>query len=147
MGVLGKLMFWKKKDDFSLDGQDIGKFGTDNGFGDVGKGMGEGNLGMEHPDNLGLPNTNPYLRQSQSNFQGTQIPSPNSFSGATAPPGFQAPPITPEQPPRQDYVISKDMEIISAKLDSLKAYLDAINQRLSNIERIASSEQDKKRGW
>lgn len=32
---------------------------------------------------------------------------------------------------------NKDMEIISAKLDALKATLDNINHRLENIERIA----------
>lgn len=41
-------------------------------------------------------------------------------------------------------MISKDLEIISAKLDSMKATLEAINQRLNNLERIAAGEKREK---
>ena len=48
--------------------------------------------------------------------------------------------------PRQD--MTKDVEIISAKIDALKAMLESISQRIANIERIAQSEQEKaKRSW
>jgi hypothetical protein len=43
----------------------------------------------------------------------------------------------------RDYIAEKNMEIISTKLDAMKASLEIINQRLTNIERIASAEQQK----
>jgi len=43
---------------------------------------------------------------------------------------------------REKDMMGKDLEIISAKLDALKSSLDAINQRLANLERIAAGEKD-----
>ncbi len=37
--------------------------------------------------------------------------------------------------------LEKDIQVLTAKLDSLKAILDNINQRLANIERIANESQ------
>ena len=37
--------------------------------------------------------------------------------------------------------VEKDIQILNAKLDALKAILDNINQRLANIERIANESQ------
>ena len=52
-------------------------------------------------------------------------------SPAPAPPGFA-------QPLQEaTTTLEKDIQLLSAKLDSLKAILDNINQRLANIERIA----------
>jgi hypothetical protein len=44
---------------------------------------------------------------------------------------------------------AKDFELINAKLDAVKASIESINQRLANIERIASesSEPQKKKTW
>ncbi len=58
------------------------------------------------------------------------------------------PPITPMQhaafqPVPFQETTNKDFEIISAKLDSIRANLDAINQRLANLERVAYGEKDK----
>ena len=44
----------------------------------------------------------------------------------------------PQQPlPIQQGVDAKDLEVISAKLDAIKALLESLNQRLANLERIA----------
>ena len=37
--------------------------------------------------------------------------------------------------------IGKDLEIISAKLDAIKAELDSMNQRMKRVERIAEGEK------
>lgn len=59
-------------------------------------------------------------------------------------PSFTVPPhLEPVQPTQQ--LPSHQIELISAKLDSLKASLDMINQRLENIERMGQSEQYRKR--
>ena len=60
-------------------------------------------------------------------------------------PPVQMSPSFPQHPQQQFPVTySKDLEIISAKLDSIKASIEAINQRLTNLERIAAGERDEK---
>jgi len=64
------------------------------------------------------------------------------------PPAWMPTPVTPMQhaayqPVSPQEVTNKDLEIISAKLDSIRANLDAINQRLANLERVAYAEKDK----
>ena len=48
---------------------------------------------------------------------------------------FTPPPIQsmPQSPP----ISEKDLELISAKLDAIKALLDNLNQRVASLERIA----------
>lgn len=43
-----------------------------------------------------------------------------------------------------DYMISKNIEVLSSKMDAIRAAIESINQRLANIERIAQSEHDDK---
>lgn len=53
----------------------------------------------------------------------------------------------------QGYTASKDMEVISAKLDAIRAALENISQRLANLERSVYGEQQQqpqyqyRRGW
>jgi len=61
----------------------------------------------------------------------------------TAPP-LGAQPQVPAYAPSQD-IIAKDLEVLSAKLDALRASIESMNQRLANLERIA--EESKKRTW
>jgi hypothetical protein len=129
MGILDKLMFWKKKDEFSSD---IGNFGADPSMGQA------PNLGMNVPEygqDLGLPNQG----YNEPQF-GQQLPASQFGQAPSMFQGYQ-------QPAKPAFDVNKDMEVISAKLDSLRAYLDSINQRLANIERIAMNEEEKKRGW
>jgi len=53
------------------------------------------------------------------------------------------PPPTPHPQAHDPNPLQKDMEILSSKLDYLKASLESINQRLANLEHIARKEQDK----
>jgi hypothetical protein len=45
--------------------------------------------------------------------------------------------------PGQPDLISKNIEIVSYKIDALKAAIDSISQRLANLESMARNEQDK----
>jgi hypothetical protein len=129
MGVLSKLAFWKKKDDFSDIGKDLG-LDKDMGF--------DGGAGPSPDLGMGLE---PMNQQTQHPFQ--QYPSMQQSQS-----GFQQPSFTPPQPMQQalssgdSYINSKNLEVISSKLDALRATLDSINQRLSNIESIARGEQE-----
>jgi len=40
---------------------------------------------------------------------------------------------------------SKNLEIISSKLDALRASIESLNQRLANLEAIARGEEDQSR--
>ena len=133
--MLGKLMFWKKDDDLRLD-DDIGLPKSSS--------MPHNDLAL---DTQGLPKQSELPPQdiSMENFKN----SPERSLG-----GFRDPPqrmMSQEPQPHSmfqqpAYGQNKDMEIISAKLDSLKATLESINQRIANLERIAYGEDDSKRG-
>ncbi len=130
MAFLDKLMFWKKSDDFS---------DFDNQF----------NPGSFQNNNLGMPNMNPGLPANtppQGNEYNFDNNIQNPFSQQqSAPPGFQTTPMMPQAPQQPHQDISKDIELLSYKLDTIKAALEVINQRIANLERIASGER--KRGW
>ena len=72
---------------------------------------------------------------------------PSFQQSSQGPQGFQTQPLFQQQPAysNEDYINSKNLEVISSKLDALRAALDSINQRLANIEAIARGEQEDRR--
>ncbi len=142
MGMLDKLKFWKKKEGFpglKLDlplatgaGSGMGGFGQD---ATAGLG-GTGQLGGMKETEISLRGFGAETIEEQ---QGRLTPTPlggQSYSG-----GFSQ----PQQAPRAD-IMAKDIEIISSKLDTLRATLDALNQRMANIEAYLG-EQKRRGGW
>ena len=142
-GVFAKVLPWKKKDDLALgDNLGLGGFGSPGpgmqgqgpGFGsgmpyDPFGGGGAGNLGMGMG---GLP---------QSQY--TQAQPLGGFQGAAP----QAEAFQRNQDYERSYAAGKEIEIVSAKLDAIKAALETLNQRLGTIERYIQTEQDfRKRG-
>ena len=128
MGFFNKLAFWKKKDDLDSLGKD---FGIDKELGlDLGAGPSP-DLGMS----IEPAQQQPY--QKYPSFQ---------QSGFQPQPSFQSQPAF-QQPSYQsdNYIASKNLEVISSKLDALRATMESINQRLANIEAIARGEQEDKR--
>jgi len=113
MGILSKLMFWKREPEL----EEL-------------PGAGEPDL-TKDITGLGRPE---FGDQSSYPQPPQGIPPPQPVS----PPSFQQQPV----PPQQETIISKEMEILSSKLDSIKANLDSINQRLANIERLAYGEHE-----
>jgi len=142
MSILDKVMFWKKKDDFSdLQGSDPFIKGS----------LANDPLGAAPQDNLAFGNEfNPSPQQSlqQQSAIPQSYPGPSSFQQqSSAPfPGQSFNPRAAEQSsPHQD-LASKNLEIISTKLDALRASMEIINQRLSNLENIArGNDENKKR--
>ena len=127
MSFFNKLAFWKKKDDFADLGKDL-DFGKDMGL-DAGQGPSP-DLGM------GLEQTPQFPQQPRyQSFQPTQ--------------NFQAPSFQPQPYPQpvsnDNYIASKNLEVISSKLDALKASIDSLSQRVANIEAIARGEQEDQR--
>lgn len=146
MSILDKIMFWKKKDDFVID-NNLNKFGMGSGTGNIGN----ANLGDFGLDNTGM-NMNAqqgYPQYPQSNYQ----PSSLGFgdAGINTQPQFQQPHASPQfsgypqnQSPQQN-LPNRDMDVVLSKLDALRAVLDGINQRLTNLERMASGDYEQRR--
>ena len=131
MGFFGKLAFWKKKDDLG----DLGKdFGLDKELGlDVGQGPSP-DLGMGMGMDAG---------QTQQPFQKYPSFQQQSFQQNQPSPSFQSQSFQPQTFPANDnYIASKNLEVISSKLDALRVSMESINQRLANIEAIARGEQE-----
>lgn len=160
MGLLDKLKFWKKDDglDFGKQdgfggmsnqgfGKDMGMgnpsqqgFGQDQGFGHD-PGMPNDNFSGQDPfnQNRGMPDASNFrgVGDEQSRQQMNQNISQHMRNAE------EAPPFSAQKPQFQEQGNS-DMQIISAKLDAIKATLDAMNQRISNLERVA---YDKQHEW
>ena len=132
MGFFGKLAFWKKRDDLDDLGKDLG---LDKDFGmDKGMGMDMNSVSPPPGPDLGM-GMDQQPMQKYPSFQSNQ--------------SFQAPTYTPPQPFQQStndtYIANKNLEVISSKLDALKAAIDSMNQRVANIETIAKGEQENQR--
>lgn len=136
MGFLDKLPFFKKKDDFGdLNlGDKTPGLGPDFGAPDLSMNSQDPFVSKDapsSPDPLGLtpPSAQPSFQQQPPQFQ------------QPAQPQFQQ-----QQPAQQQFsATDKDLEIISSKLDALRAGIESINQRLANIEQMARGEQEKRK--
>lgn len=121
MSVFDKLAFWKKEEPIEdpLKQQDFGpELGMQRNVG-----LGSDNFGMNQ-DPLG-----PTAERSD-------VGSPSAFQELEQ---HHMPPPVPNQP----ISMQKDLEILSAKVDALRAAIESMNQRIINIENIAKAEQDK----
>ena len=127
MGILDKLMFWKKEDDFDFDklaNQEMGK----NGPGlpdDLGLNQPQG-LGLEDkpfPDDPNLSSTAGYPAAGRPEQSRQQLSSPNLAA-------------TPE-------ISARDLELINSKLDTIKAILNSMDRRIAGIESATAPEQRK----
>ena len=144
MSFLDNLMFWKKKDNFDFAQDANSGFGTA-GLGGTGLNSNYGDLGMD----TGQGYDSPGFRQNQGDefartSQQFQYPQPSIPQA----PFMQSSPLNNSNPQQSGYIVNKDMEVISSKLDAIKAVLDAINQRLTTLERNTSGEYEpRRRNW
>ncbi len=146
-GFFGKVLPWKKKDDLAL-GDNLGL----GGFGAPGAGM----QGMQGP---GFGSGGPYDSQfggmgSMGGAGGLGGLPPSQYSQVQPLGGFQgaapqAEAFQRNQDYERSYAAGKEIEVVSAKLDAIKAALETLNQRLASIERYIQTEQDfkKRGGW
>ena len=125
MAFFDKLAFWKKKDDLDDLGKDLGL--------DKDMGLDFTSTGPSPDLGMGLEQTPQQPLQKYPSFQ--QQP---NFQ---AQPVFQPQPML-QQPSYSSDMASKNLEVISSKLDALRATMESINQRLANIEAIARGEQE-----
>jgi hypothetical protein len=128
----------KRKDDLGLDKDlDFGKDDLNLGFDDPLAGNRGGNQFM------GLPPQHSAPPQEFPDFGANQPGSFNDYSQhqQAQRPVYQE--IGPVQQAPQQSGFERDLQLISAKLDAIKSELDAMNQRIIKIEKIADVEADK----
>jgi hypothetical protein len=105
--------------------------------------------GVDMSDNQGMPSMSQAQTQSPSNnlkpsgldsfSQDTQQKGHDFFNQPQQQKSQQQPQQQMQQQFQQSPSSNHQYEILSAKLDAIKANLESINQRIANIERIASS--------
>jgi len=130
MGIFSKLAFWKRKDDFDFDE------------------LANRELGKSAPvqDKLGL-NRNPDALNEQPLFPEEEHP----FSAPPSYPQFGQPSTSQNNQSQYSQAASnlsnRDLDLINSKLDTLKALLNSLDQRLANLERVNSGNQQKRDLW
>lgn len=126
MGVLNKLMFWKKEDEF--DFESVAK-----------KEMQSAGI---PPGDLNIDTKSPWEEKSV-------------FDAAEDHPPITGPPIgqkfSPQPYQSQQSMPStgnRDLDLINSKLDTLRAMLQTIEQRMATLERaFGTEEKPKQRLW
>ncbi len=127
MGFMDKVMFWKK-DEFDFDSMSSDPFSSKS-------------QGGPAQDNLGLPSdspaADPFAAQAPKQTPiGSPGEAPDYNPSEHAPNAFS-------QARGQDTggITHREIELISSKLDTIKALLASLDQRVGVIEQIARAEQ------
>ncbi len=124
MGFFGKL-FGKKEKEFDFAPPKDSDLGLGIGAEDTTPGLGGTSDLGSYPDTRTQQPLPTFEPAPSTQFQ--HFPQPQQ--------SFQA------QDPT--YVLGKNLEVISSKLDALRAAIESINQRLINLENIARGEEDR----
>ncbi|MCK4522164.1 MAG: hypothetical protein KAU20_06325 [Nanoarchaeota archaeon] len=137
MGIFSKLTFRKHKE--PEPSPEIGKYPSEPGMplgSDIGSAPAQPGFEM-HGGPTGL--------EAETGFKSTsEKPFPSLEPSASIPSSPEQQP-SPSQPQQDNiFTLSKNLEVVSSKVDALRAVLDTINQRLANIEKIAESEEKEK---
>jgi len=131
MGLLSKLMFWRKEPELPPD---------------IGGDLGGPDLGLPKDEDLGLPKPAGMPGEEPSPAEAFAAPSLEEAPSGPEPlhPGYRPPPPAVAAAPEAAFG-SKDIEIISLKLDSLKTTLEAINERIARLEKMAEGGRESPR--
>lgn len=109
--MFDKFKFWKKDDDFS--DLDLG-------------------LGDDNQTGLDLPSSKPLSPPERPSFDKLE---PSGISEMQAPPMSRAMPMMQQgNSNNNNDLMQKELEIISAKLDTIRASIEALNHRMASIE-------------
>ena len=131
MGIFDKLAFWKKEDDFDFDKLAKKEMGESPlGKNDLGLNQQPPGLGEKSPFDQPAPGTQPLPPHlEEPAFPGTQPVAPAPGVPTAVPAG------------------GRELELINSKLDTIKALLTSMDQRIANLERAAGVEQKQQRLW
>ena len=148
MGILDKVMFWKK-DEAAIP----------TGLNSLPPLPGENNMGFgQQEPGYGQQMASPFSQQFGQQRYAEPALADNELASFKPSPAFTpvgsvgSSPLFGQQSPMQsiqpmqntsDIIASKNLEVISSKLDALSAQLESVSQRLQNIERVALAEEKK----
>ncbi len=121
MGILNKLLFWRRDEELDFDR------------------LAEDQLKKSPHDDLGIEPLPDF--DEKPLFPEQEPARPTMARGS---PYKQT--TFPQQAtfPQPSETIEKDLELISSKLDTIKAMLSSLDQRTANLERAAGVEQQKR---
>ena len=119
MGILNKLLFWRREDEVDFDK------------------LAEDQLKKSAHDDLGIEPSPDF--EEKPLFPEQEPARPTMARGS---PYKQT--TFPQQAAFAQETIEKDLELISSKLDTIKAMLSSLDQRTANLERAAGVEQQKR---
>jgi hypothetical protein len=134
MGILDKLMFWKRDEELNFD--HLADQEMNNNFSDPltqqqndGLGLNEKPLFDDPSQNTGFPPSSPDSLSQPSAFQQTspfqgQAPAPPTMSGG-----------------------NRDLELMNSKLDTIKALLNSLDQRVANLEKSLGTGKKETKLW
>lgn len=134
MGFFGKLAFWKHEEEKLPD---LPGFGINESAADLTSPHGGYAPTSREQTGLGefkMPDTPRPSFEEEQTF---------NYQNITPPPGTPPPQQQGFASFQYNDVASKNMEIISSKLDYLRASLENINQRLANLEAAARGEEQR----
>ena len=124
MGILNKLLFWRHDDELDFDKLADEQLKT---------GIKEDPFGL----NQDIEERSPFPEELTKPVTVRGSP----YKQTT----FQPPPAALSQPAED---ITKDLELISSKLDTIKVMLSSLDQRTANLERAAGvQQQQRQRLW
>lgn len=131
MSFLNKLAFWKKDDEFN-----DADLGLDNGF--------DPSNDFNQPNDFNNPNSgvspNDFIERQPMQNQNYAQPNMNPTDNYQV-----ASPVHHED--MSGKMMSKDIELVSYKIDALRASIDSLNQRVINIEHLLREDRENKYKW
>tara|TARA_Y100000310_G_C20238641_1_gene603556 strand:+ start:101 stop:523 length:423 start_codon:yes stop_codon:yes gene_type:complete len=140
MGIMDKVKFWKKNDEFDFDkiaGKEMNS-GVPGLHEDLG--LGQDQLGLDNKP-LEMNETSPFADLDQKT-------NPRADPLTPAPPNENP---TPEKPKLNLSSTpgsgKRDLELINSKLDTIKALLASLDQRVANLEKAAGSPSKPEKLW
>jgi hypothetical protein len=126
----------KKREEVHMGLMDFLKKKSDSGLGSEAASFDIGNTDLNNPGhNMNSQEINPAMNYGEHMGQATDFSAMSGMNNNT----FGQSSMQQSMPQGSD--ISKDLEVISLKLDAIKSELDAMNQRLKSLESIAEREQ------
>ncbi|MEK6863148.1 MAG: hypothetical protein AABW53_00410 [Nanoarchaeota archaeon] len=120
MGILNKLLFWRRDDEFDFDQMADEQ---------LKKGL-EDNLGLEPLPDFEEKPLFPGQEPARTAAKGSPYQQTAFQQQAAFPPSTEN--------------VERDLELISSKLDTIKAMLASLDQRTANLERAAGVEQQRR---
>ena len=125
MGILNKILFWRHDDDLDFDKLADEQLKT---------GIKDDPLGLDQESDFEERSPFPEQAQSRPVIKGSPYKQTN-FQQPSPPTAFSQ---------ESENNINRDLELISSKLDTIKAMLCSLDQRTANLEKAAGVQQQRR---